>query len=206
MSLPQLARSESIFNSDEEPCYNDEYDEWSSNFNFSKELRIEEYEEAYKKEYKKSYEEAADEELAEVAASEKQILFLSKQMDAYDDYTQLIQIVVETIKSRMTLSGFGVISIDKSVKANEYYIYMPITGNIYTIPIDHTLTFQYMLDYIMFCTADFRDMKEKNVTLEFVLDGAYQKDHVEMEITTSKFLRLPLDAVPISQGSLKILN
>jgi len=205
MSLPQLFRSESIFHPDGEPRYNNEYDdEWSSKFNFSKELRIEEYEEEAAYEAEESPEQLAA--AAEVAASEKQMLFLSKQMDAYDDYTQLIQIVVETIKSRMTLSGFGVISVDKSVKANEYYIYMPITGNIYTIPIDHTLTFQYMLDYIMFCTADFRDIKEKNITLEFVLDGAYQKDHVEMDITTSNFLRLPLDEVPISQGSLKILN
>jgi hypothetical protein len=202
MSLPQLARSESIFNSDEEPCYNDEYDEWSSKFNFSKEHRIEEYEEEAAYDAEESPEQLAA--AAEEAASEKQMLFLSKQMDAYDDYTQLIQIVVETIKSRMTVSGFGVISIDKSVKANEYYIYMPITGNIYTIPIDHTLTFQYMLDYIMFCTADFRDIKEKGLTLEFVLDGAYQKDHVEMDITTANFLRLPLDEVPISQAFLKL--
>jgi hypothetical protein len=204
MSLPQLARSESIFNSDEDPCYNDEYDEWSSKFNFSKERHIEEYEEEAAYEAEESPEQLAA--AAEVAASEKQFLFLSKQMDAYDDYTQLIQIIVETIKSTLTCSGFGVISIEKSAKANEYYIYMPITGNIYTIPIDHTLTFQYMLDYIMFCTADFRDIKEKNISLEFVLDGAYQKDHVEMDITTSNFLRLPLDEVPISQGYLKILK
>ena len=205
MSLPQLVRSESIFHPNGEPRYNDEYDdEWSSNFNFSKERRIEEYEEEAAYDAEESPEQLAA--AAEVAASEKQMLFLSKQMDAYDDYTQLIQIVVETIKSSLTLSGFGVISIDKSVKANEYYIYMPITGNIYTIAIDHTLTFQYMLDYIMFCTADFRDIKEKNITLEFVLDGAYQKDHVEMDITSANFLRLPLDAVPISQGSLKVLQ
>jgi len=186
MSLPQIFRSESIFHPNGDPR-NDHDDNQSSSFNFNENYCIAEEEE-------------------EAAALEKHKLFILNKQDEYDDYTQVIQITVESIKSTWTHSGFAVINIHKSEKASKYYIYMPITGNIYTIAIDPAFTFQRILDYIMFYSSEFYDIRKNNVVLEFVLDSAFQTPNKEIPITTEDFLRLPLGEVPLSQASLKILK
>jgi hypothetical protein len=196
MSLPQIFRSESIFHPNGDPR-NDHDDNQSSSFNFNENYRIEE---------EAASAEAEEAESAEAAALEKHKLFILNKQDEYDDYTQVIQITVEAIKSTWTHSGFAVINIHKSEKANEYYIYMPNTGNIYTIAIVPAFTFQRILDYIMFYSSEFYDIRKNNVVLEFVLDSAFQKPNKEMQITTEDFLRLPLGEVPLSQASLKILK
>lgn len=196
MSLPQIFRSESIFHPNGDPR-NDHDDNQSSHFNFNENYCI--AEEAA------PAEEAATQE-EEAAALETHKLFILNKQDDYDDYAQVIQITVEAIKSTWTLSGFAVINIHKSEKANECYIYMPITGNIYTIAIDPAFTFQNMLDYIMFYSLEFHDIRKKNVALKFVLDCAFQTPNKEMQITTEDFLRLPLGKVPLSQASLKIIK
>ena len=202
MSLPQIFRSESIFHPNGDPR-NDHDDNQSSHFNFNENYCI--AEEAASAQEASAQEEAALAE-EETAALETQKLLILNKQDEYDDYTQVTQITVEAIKSTWTHSGFAVINIHKSEKANECYVYMPITGNIYTIAIDPAFTFQNMLDYIMFYSSEFHDIRKKNVALEFVLDCAFQIPNKEMQITTEDFLRLPVGEVPISQASLKILK
>ena len=200
MSLPQIFRSESIFHPNGDPR-NDYDDNQSSSFNFNENYRIAEEAEPAEK---SAQEVSAQEEEAAVLETHK--LFILNKQDEYDDYTQVTQITVETIKSTWTHSGFAVINIHKSEKANECYIYMPITGNIYTIAIDPAFTFQNMLDYIMFYSSEFHDIRKNNVTIEFVLDCAFKIPNNEMQITTEDFLRLPIGEVPLSQASLKILK
>ena len=203
MSLPQIFRSESIFHPNGDPR-NDYDDNQSSSFNFNENYCIEK--EAAQAEAAAEEAPAEEAESAETAALETHKLFILNKQDKYDDYTQVTQITVEAIKSTWTHSGFAVINIHKSEKANECYVYMPITGNIYTIAIDPAFTFQNMLDYIMFYSSEFHDIRKKNVTLEFVLDCAFKIPNKEMQITTEDFLRLPLGEVPLSQASLKILK
>jgi hypothetical protein len=129
MSLPQIFRSESIFHPNGDPR-NDHDDNQSSHFNFNENYCI--AEEAASAQEASAQEEAALAE-EETAALETQKLFILNKQDEYDDYTQVTQITVEAIKSTWTHSGFAVINIHKSEKANECYVYMPITGNIYIL-------------------------------------------------------------------------
>jgi hypothetical protein len=144
----------------------------------------------------------------EEEADAQQDIFRKKKMLEFNDYEQVMQISVECIKSSWTYTGYGVICIERSAKANEIYIYIPLTGNVYTIKNDHTLSFSYLLDYILYTTPEFVDYgKGKN--FEFALDGYQLPDkagycETPTDEETEKFFRLPLDEVPLSQASLRL--
>lgn len=144
----------------------------------------------------------------ESEASDQQNIFRQEKISKYGDYQQVTQIVVEFIKSSWTHTGFGVICVERSAEANEIYIYIPLTGNVYTIKNDHTLSAQYLIDYILYTTPEFVDyVKGKEV--DFVLEGYAMPDNMGYcetpdETETKRFLRLPLDEVPLSQATLRL--
>lgn len=188
---PQLTRSESIFQRhdltfDFDYSSEEEDDNHDSRSDSSEVLACEEEE-----------------------ANDQQDIFRQEKMSKYEDYTQVMQILVECIKSAMNNSGYGVICIEKSNIAKEYYIYMPITANIYTVPIDHTLSAQYLIDYIISTTPEFIDLSKKGTKLDFVLDGYALHNKTGYcetpdETDTANFLRLPLDKVPLSQATFRV--
>ena len=122
-----------------------------------------------------------------------------KIQEDYYGYAQVMQITVDSIKSSLTVSGYGLIQIEKSLTNNELYIYMPITGTVYTVPIDPIRTFQNLLDYILYKTPEFVEFG-KGKEFEFVLRN------VDADITLAKFMCLPLDKLYLSQGSIKLVS
>lgn len=144
----------------------------------------------------------------EAEADAQQDIFRKKKMLEFNDYEQVMQISVECIKSSWTHTGYGVICIERSAKANEIYIYIPLTGNVYTIKNDHTLSFRYLLDYILYTTPEFVDYG-KGKEFDFALDGYQLPDkagycETPTDEETEKFFRLPLDEVPLSQASIRL--
>lgn len=140
----------------------------------------------------------------------QQDAFRQKQRKAdKEGYKQVMQITVENIKSALTCSGNGLISIEKSLSNSELYIYMPITSAVYTVPMDPTSTFQSLLDYILYTTPEFVDFG-KGRTFDFVLNGfKSQEDNIYIEnptaVATATFLSLPLTKIPLSQGTIRLV-
>jgi hypothetical protein len=146
----------------------------------------------------------------EAEADEQQDEFREQKINKHDDYIQVMQLVVEFIKSTLTPSGFGVITIEKSTKAGELYIYMPITGNVYTLKHDPSRTLKSLLYYILHITPEFLE-HVKGKEFNFILDayesaekGLFYEPQDDGAMTADDFLSMPLDEMPLMQGTITL--
>ena len=146
----------------------------------------------------------------EAEADEQQDEFREQKLKTHDDYIQVMQLVVEFIKSTLTPSGFGVINIEKSAKAGELYIYMPITGNVYTLKHDPSRTLKSLLYYIVHMTPEFLE-HVKGREFNFILDayeseekGLFYEPQDDGAITSDDFLSMSLDEMPLMQGTITL--
>jgi hypothetical protein len=146
----------------------------------------------------------------EAEADEQQDKFRDDKINTHDDYTQVMQLVLTFIKSTLTPSGFGVINIEKSTKAGELYIYMPITGNIYTLKINPSRTLKYLLYYIFNITPEFLEYV-KGQEFNFALDAyklanedTFRESHDDGAMTVDDLLSMPIDELPTMQGTITL--
>jgi len=145
----------------------------------------------------------------EAEADEQHAEFRIQKINTYNDYSQVMQLAVPFIKSRLTQSGFGVINIEKSMEAGELYIYMPITGNVYTLKHDPTRTLKSLLYYILHITPEFLE-HVKGQEFNFILDAYklayedtfYKPQQNDGAMTADDFLSMPLDDMPLMQGTI----
>ena len=144
----------------------------------------------------------------EAEAHEQQDEFREQKINTHDDYRQVMQLTIECIKSTLTPSGFGVINIEKSTKAGELYIYMPITGNIYTLKHDPSRTLKSLLYYILHMTPEFLE-HVKDQEFNFALDSykladedTFYEPQDDVAMTANDFLYMPLDELPLLQGTI----
>ena len=130
-------------------------------------------------------------------------------------YNQLLQISISTERDSIKTDedkptddkpteedGFCIV-IDKSVDKNIFYIYMPPSGKEYIFPIDPSLTFQSLLDHILYSTNEFIEKYKHGVRYEFVLEKLFDCDE---NYTSETFLKIPLDSIPIAQGNIVVKN
>ena len=113
-------------------------------------------------------------------------------------YKQVLQITIPY--DRNCLEDYTpCVVVDKSVDKNEFYIYIPPNGNEYIFQIDPELTFQNLLDHILYSTEEFSEYYKQGTRFEFVLEELF---HCNEQYTSESFLKIPLDKIPIAQGSI----
>lgn len=133
-------------------------------------------------------------------ATEK-ITKFKKWMDSFDDsFMQVMQIVVPLWKSTVHCNEYATISIDKSVDLENLYISITTTGNVYSLPIEPSLTLQAVLEYLWNDVDEFYPYRDSNYNYNFKVDNYEGND----EISSEQVLDTPVADLKLSQGTLSI--
>ncbi len=141
-------------------------------------------------------------------ASYKQVLQISISMDddtnkQTDDTNKQTYDTNKQTDDNIQIDTSLCIIVDKSVDKNIFYIYVPPTGKEYIFPIDPSLTFQSLLDHILYSTNEFIEYYKRGVRYEFVLEQLF---HCDENYTSETFLKIPLDSIPVAQGNIVVKN
>ena len=116
-----------------------------------------------------------------------------------EEMDQVMQIGFPLIPCPDTLSNDSVIELLQCAAKKEFYIEIEWTGNLYILPLDHTLTFQYVIDYIIGCIPEIVSFTNQGFKFEYELESAY---NTEIYASTETILRAPMTEIPLSQGML----
>jgi hypothetical protein len=122
---------------------------------------------------------------------EKMNKIKSYLMDRYepdDIIKQCMQIGVSNNTNKSEKNKYSLIDINKCVTRNEVVIISYKTGNVYTMEITPTITFQCIVDYILNETDEFIDDNDKQYV--FMLD---EKSLCDAYPTTEKFLQTSIE-------------
>jgi hypothetical protein len=116
-----------------------------------------------------------------------------------EEMDQVMQIGFPLIPCPDTISSDSVIELFQCSAKKEFYIEITWTGNLYILPLDHTLTFQYVIDYIISCIPEIATFINQGFKFEYELEHAY---NTEIYASTETILRAPMTEIPLSQGIL----
>ena len=116
-----------------------------------------------------------------------------------EEMDQVMQIGFPLIPCPDSICSDSVIELFQCSAKKEFYIEIIWTGNLYILPLDHTLTFQYVIDYIIGCIPEIATFINQGFKFEYELEGAY---NTEMYASTETILRAPMTEIPLSQGIL----
>ena len=115
--------------------------------------------------------------------------YLMNRYQPDDIIRQCMQIgVSNTNTNNSDKNKFSLIDINKCISRNEVVIISYKTGNVYTMDITPTITFQCIVDYILNETDEFIDDDDKQYV--FRLD---EKSVCEAYPTTEKFLQTSIE-------------
>lgn len=118
-----------------------------------------------------------------------------------EEMDQVMQIAFPLIPCPENSCGQAVIELFECRDKKEFYIEINWTGNLYILALDHTLTFQYIIDYIIGCIPEISSFTKQGYKFEFELEGEY--DTGELYYTTETIMRTPMTEIPLSQGILR---
>ena len=116
-----------------------------------------------------------------------------------EEMDQVMQIVFPLVPCPDTISSYSVIELFQCADKKEFYIEINWTGQMYILPLDHTLTFQYVIDYIIGCIPEVVSFTNQGYKFEYELDVAYNS---EVYASTETIFRAPMTEIPLSQGTL----
>jgi len=117
-----------------------------------------------------------------------------------ESFGQVMQIVVPLWKSTVHCSEEATISIDKSVDLTNLYISISTTGNVYTLPIEPSLTFESVLEYLWNDVDEFKPYRDHDYEYNFKVSYYAGVN----EISVDQVLEMPMTDVALSQGTLTI--
>ena len=124
-----------------------------------------------------------------------------KWITSWDEsFGQVMQIVVPVWKSTVHVSEEATISIDKSVDLANLYISISTTGNVYSLPLEPSLTFESVLEYLWNDVDEFKPYRDGDYEYNFKV-GYYAGIN---DISVDQVLEMPMTDVALSQGTLAI--
>lgn len=137
--------------------------------------------------------------------AKKKITKFTDWMHSFDEsFMQVMQISVPLWKSTIHHSECATISIDKSVDLTNLYISISTTGNVYSLPIEPSLTLEAVLEYLWNDVDEFQSYRDRDYEYNFTIENYAGNDAGNDGITTDQVLEMPIADVALSQGRLAI--
>jgi len=133
--------------------------------------------------------------------SKKKITKFTDWMYSFDEsFMQVMQISVPLWKSTIHHTECATISIDKSIDLTNLYISISTTGNVYSLPIEPSLTLEAVLEYLWNDVDEFQPYRDRDYEYNFKIENYSGND----AITSDQVLEMPITDVTLSQGTLAI--
>jgi len=116
-----------------------------------------------------------------------------------EEMDQVMQIEFPLVQSNVTYSGNSLIELFKCPAKKEFYIELGWDDKLYILPLDKTLTFQYVIDYIIGCIPEMASFTKQGYKFEFELENLCNS---EIYTSTETILRAPMTQIPLSHAIL----